>query len=391
MVDAASGSGITDWITAISQLAFLIIFILLFTGANQRFQMYLWGKEIRAGLAILQRYVADAEEKSKDLLARYGSKRPKTLVERLKEYVFISPVDIEPTDIIRRLDHLLETRRSQIKQLLAEELAGAGKVERYKAETSLEILSALNMIYKIVRHILLLGEKTSNFLLVMQLRLLLPQIMKIAEGYRKALDDFIKGAPIGDSIGPQIVLELAGADTRWRHIDEDTVAAKTEFEGRTLILVKAEGPASNVGRPGVAVEKIVEENLFGTGKPSLIITVDAALKLEGEETGSVAEGVGAAIGDPGPEKIRIERTSTRNGIPLRAVVIKMGMEEAILAMKKEIYEGGMKAIKRIKEIIEEETREGDTVLIAGIGNSIGIGQKLADAPETSKTAAGVLA
>ncbi|MCE4616990.1 MAG: DUF1512 domain-containing protein [Desulfurococcales archaeon] len=376
MADVASGSSITDWITAISQLAFLIIFILLFTGANQRFQMYLWGKEIRAGLAVLQRYVKDAEEKSKDLLAKYGSKRPKTLVERLKDYVFISPVDIEPTDIIRRLDHLLETRRAQIKQLLMEELTSVGKVERYKAETSLEILSALNMIYKIVRHILLLGEKTNNFLLVMQLRLLLPQIMKIAEGYRKALDDFIKGAPIGDSIGPQIALHMAGTETPWIHLDDDTVAAKAEYDGRTLILVKAEGPASNVGRPGVAVEKIVEEDIFGTGKPSLIITVDAALKLEGEDTGSIAEGVGAAIGDPGPEKIRIERTASKHKIPLRAVVIKMGMEEAILTMKKEIYEGGVKAIERLKEIINEETNPGETILIAGIGNSIGIGQKL---------------
>jgi len=373
---ATGGASLADWISAISQLAFLLIFILLFVGANQRFQMYMWGKEVRAALGIFYKYYSEAEEKTRDLLVRNGAKRPKTLVDRIKDYVVISPVDIEPTDIIRRLDHLLTTERNHIKDLLLREMPDKDKSTRYKIETSLGITYALYMLYKIVRHYLLTSEKTNNYILLMQLKLILPQIMKIAESYRKALDDFVKGAPIGDSIGPLIAYRLArtNGNPEWVNIDEDTVAAQVEFEGRKLILVKASGPESNVGRPGLAIEEIVEKDLFKTGKPKLMITVDAALKLEGEETGSVAEGVGAAIGDPGPEKIRIERTATKHGIPLRTVIIKMGMDEAIYAMREEIYKGGIEALERIKTIIKEETSEGDTVLLAGIGNSIGVSQ-----------------
>ncbi len=374
---ATGGSSLADWISAISQLAFLVIFLLLFTGANQRFQMYIWGREVRATLALFKRYYEEAEEKTRDLLVRNGAKRPKTIVDRVKDYVVISPVDIEPVDIIRRLDHILETERNQIKELLKEEMPDKDKVIRYKVETSLSITYALNMLFKIVRHYLLTSEKTNNYILLMQLKLILPQIVKIAESYRKALDDFVKGAPIGDSIGPLIAYSLAYSNSEkpeWRNIDDDTVATLVNYEGRKLILVKAEGPESNVGRPGLAIEEIIEKDLFKTGKPRLLITVDAALKLEGEETGSVAEGVGAAIGDPGPEKIRIERTASRHGIPLRTVIVKMGMDEAIYAMKEEIYKGGLEALERIKTIITEETKEGDTVLLAGIGNSVGVSQ-----------------
>jgi hypothetical protein len=43
-------------------------------------------------------------------------------------------------------------------------------------------------------------------------------------------------------------------------------------------------------------------------------------------------------------------------------------------MRKEIFEAADKAIQRIKRLINERTKPGDAVIIAGIGNSIGIGQ-----------------
>ncbi|RLG90966.1 MAG: DUF1512 domain-containing protein, partial [Candidatus Hecatellales archaeon] len=41
-------------------------------------------------------------------------------------------------------------------------------------------------------------------------------------------------------------------------------------------------------------------------------------------------------------------------------------------MKKDIYEGVEKAIERVKRIIRENTKEGEVVVVAGIGNTIGI-------------------
>jgi len=365
-------STITDWITAISQLLFLLIFVLLFLGVNQRFQVYVWSRDIRAKMAILENMAKEARKKTLDYMKANKARDPEKLVDRVLEFFVIAPVDIEPTDIIRRLGHLLDVRRSRLKGAFREAMPEAGEVERSKAETAAEIAAALNMIYKIVRHFLLLGEKTKNWILIMQLQLLMPQILRIAETYRKALDDFLKGVPIGDSVGPMVALRLAGYDAEWKEIEEDTVYTEAEFEGRKLVIVKAKGPGSTVGKPGVATAKLVD-NLVSNGvTPDLMITVDAALKLEGEKTGSIADGVGAAIGDPGPEKISFERTAAKYGIPLRAVIVKMALEEAIIAMKKEIAEAADKAVERVQDIIRREVPEGGTVVVIGVGNTIGV-------------------
>jgi len=105
---------------------------------------------------------------------------------------------------------------------------------------------------------------------------------------------------------------------------------------------------------------------------SRIITVDAALKLESEKSGEVAYGVGAAIGDLGPEKIAMERIASKCSVPLDAVVIKMSNEEAINTMTKQVYEGVVRAADIVKNTILSKTREGDAVVVVGVGNTLGI-------------------
>ncbi|MCE4623928.1 MAG: DUF1512 family protein [Caldisphaeraceae archaeon] len=43
-------------------------------------------------------------------------------------------------------------------------------------------------------------------------------------------------------------------------------------------------------------------------------------------------------------------------------------------MNKKILDGIDKAVERVKRIIEEESKPGETVFIAGIGNTAGVGQ-----------------
>ena len=43
-------------------------------------------------------------------------------------------------------------------------------------------------------------------------------------------------------------------------------------------------------------------------------------------------------------------------------------------MRKEIFDAADPVIERIKRLILERTTEGDNIIIAGIGNTIGIGQ-----------------
>jgi hypothetical protein len=106
----------------------------------------------------------------------------------------------------------------------------------------------------------------------------------------------------------------------------------------------------------------------------MIITVDAALKLEGEKTGSIAEGVGVAMGGIGVERFNIERIASKYGIPLYAVLIKMSIPEALSAMPKEVEEAVNEAVERVRRVIREGVREGEEVILVGVGNTSGVAQ-----------------
>ncbi|MEB2836467.1 MAG: DUF1512 domain-containing protein [Desulfurococcales archaeon] len=371
---ALMGSSLADWISAISQLIFLVIFILLFVGANQRLQVYVWKGDIKSKLGVIEWLATGARKRAREYIAKNKGRDVDRLLERTIDFFLIEPVSVEPTDIIKRMDHLFNVRRLRFKDFFKQAMSEADDVTRSRAEVAVEVASALNYIYKIVRHLLMYGEKTKNWILIMQLQLVMPMILQQARTLWKAQEHFLKGVPIGDGAGPLVAVRLAGEGAEWREVDDETVASEVDLEGRRLIIVKAKGPASSVGRPGRATERIVRD-LVGKGvKPALLLTVDAALKLEGEETGSIAEGVGAAIGDPGPEKIRFERIAAEYDIPLRALAIKMSEEEAITAMNEKIYKAIDKAVERAKTIILQETRPGDTVILVGVGNTAGIAQ-----------------
>ena len=105
---------------------------------------------------------------------------------------------------------------------------------------------------------------------------------------------------------------------------------------------------------------------------SLIITIDAALKLEGEETGEIAEGIGAAIGGPGIERYKIEEIATNNKIKYLALVTKMTEKEAITEMKEEIKKSTDLLIEKVKETINQHSENNQNIIIAGIGNTLGV-------------------
>ncbi len=105
----------------------------------------------------------------------------------------------------------------------------------------------------------------------------------------------------------------------------------------------------------------------------LIITIDAGLKLEGEESGKIVEGIGVAIGGTGVDKYKIEEIAKVKGIPLYAIVIYESIVEAITPMREAIAKAADKIVEKVKQIINEKIEEGATVIVAGIGNSVGIG------------------
>ncbi|MCQ4449528.1 MAG: DUF1512 domain-containing protein [Sulfolobales archaeon] len=365
----ADQGGIYSLISTLLFIAFLLI--LSIPDIQLGFQMWRLSSIVEKELGEIKRMSDNARNKLIDMLKSLNAKDPQGLVDTLAEMFVIDPVSVEPIDIINRMRHLLRGGESKIKSLIKDSVPNADPVTISKLEVSAEVVNALNLVYKVVRHYINLAKKLKSPMLMYQVQMVIPILKRMAEAYSKAQDTFRDGKPVGDSLGPLVAARLMLNATRKWEPAEETVAAETIVEGRKVIVVKALGPLATVGRPGEAVARIVEEH---NGQIARIITVDAALKLEGEQTGSVAEGVGVAMGDPGPEKIAIERVATKYGIPIDAVIVKMGMEEAITDMPKEVYDAAEKAESLVRKIITERTPVGSSVIVVGVGNTSGVGQ-----------------
>ena len=366
------GNENTSWIALINTIVFLIFMFLVFTGLNQRIQMYFWIRNVKVQLDKIERLAENAKARVIEVLRKGGIREdPEKFLNGLLQFFIIEPVSDEPTNLMRRLEHLLDVRERRLKDSIRHVLPDLGDFARANVEIMIEAARALDQIYRTVRHYLILGEKTNNWVLIMQLELQMPQIVRLAETYFKALDAFKDGKPIGDGIGPLVAASLLNG-AKVKEIVEDTVVGVVERKGRKLYVIKAKGPGGTVGKPGEALKRIVEGELHG--KVSRIIMIDAALKLEGEKTGEVIEGVGAAIGDPGPEKFKIESVAMKNNIPLDSIIIKQSLEEAITPMRKEISDAVEEVIRKIDRGLEERTKEGDVVVIVGVGNTLGIAQ-----------------
>ncbi len=368
------GSDLATWIIAVSILVSTVLSILAFLGIAQNMQLRVWRTQVEARLRLIAHYMEEVESTARKRLKEAGVDDPDEVIGRVKDFFVISPVTLEPIDVIRRLERILRTGEEHLEKVVSSSVKLSG-AQLKNIVTLLSVLNAINLIYKFLRHMLLLGLKTKNTMLVAQAWMLAPLYVRIARSYRDAARTIEKGIPIGDAAGPLVAYRLASQLRElqgFREIVRDTVYGIYELEGRRVVIVKAAGPGSTVGRPGEAVEKLAGDPAIASSLAA-IITVDAALKFEGEETGLTAEGSGVAMGDPGPEKIRIERVAARLGVPLYAVAIKMGFEEAITSMTENVLKGVDSALAKTRRLIVEVSRPGDTVIVVGVGNSLGVG------------------
>ncbi|HSQ48082.1 MAG TPA: DUF1512 family protein, partial [Candidatus Deferrimicrobiaceae bacterium] len=326
------GSDSISQIISLGMYVFFIIFIFY----GQRIQMYIMVREVENSLHKLRVIKDEGKKITIEAIKEIGKPTtdPTPRVERYLEYFTIGPQSMDPAGIVSKLDHILDTRDERLKEdvkLMAPQLIG-NEVQINNLENTLEAAMALNYIYKVVRHFYIQGKKTLSLYVIMQLQMILPLVMKEAEAYASALKAFSYGQPIGDGVGPLIAYKLMHG-YEIRKVPKDCVVATVPFEGRTALVLKAEGPGGNVGKPGDAIETVIEEN---EGKIACIVMIDAGLKLEGEMVGEVAEGIGAAIGGPGVDQYKIEAKLTKYKIPNYAVIVKEDIGDAVSPMRKEI-------------------------------------------------------
>ena len=344
--------------------------IILFVFYGQRIQLIITSREIKKKMSELEQFRNDSRNELinyiKQKLSPSGD--PTQKLDRFFDYFTIMPVDIDPNGIIPKIHHLVRSRedttRKQVKSMFSE----ISTLEITKVQNLLEIVTTLQLLHKIVRHLFLTAKKQNNYPLILPLQMMLPFIMEQAEALKDAIPAFKQAQPIGDGIGPLVVGGMM-LDTKKQKAEFETVYSESEFDGRKLILLKAEGPYATVGRPGEATELLVEKL-----KPNIIIMIDAALKLEGEDTGDVAQGFGAAIGGIGTDRFTIEAIATKHDIPIFAIVVRQSVKDAITLMKKEISDQAENVRNQVYEMITDNSNPNETVLVIGVGNTLGVAQ-----------------
>ncbi|MCS7126518.1 MAG: DUF1512 domain-containing protein [Aigarchaeota archaeon] len=375
ILDLLQIGGQQDILSSLISLIWLMLLMsfFLYPGLSQKIQLSYMLRDLERKLNRLKAIDDDVKDRTIKTLQTYAPPEidVKNELEKLLDSFIISPESMDPYGIVYKLEHIVNTWEDRFEEDVVKICKKADNI-RVKTLTNLvEVARGVHFIYRFVRHYYLLGKRTSNIYLILQIQMLMPQIMEIANAYRQASYAFIHGQPIGDGIGVLSVARLAyGREKKTYEIAKDTIAHELDFEGRRLILVRASGPGGTVGRPGEGVQKIVEAE---GDKVKLIITIDAGLKLEGEESGKVVEGVGVAIGGTGVDKYRIEEIAKAKGTPLYAIVIYESITEAITPMREAIAKAADKVIEKVKQTITEKVESGSTVIVAGIGNSVGIG------------------
>ena len=362
--------GIGDDFLSEMMMLIWIIPIIIFVFYGQRIQLIISSNDIKKDIDKLEKFKNDSRQKLIHYIKNTLNPKddPVKKIDSFLEYFTIMPVDLDPNGIIPKINHLVHSRedftRLQVKSLFSD----ISDFELTKVHNLLEITTSLQLFHKITRHLYLTAKKQKNFPLILPLQMMIPFIMEEANALKDAVESMKNGQPMGDGIGPMVVGEMMLGVSKQSAAFE-TVWAKSEYEGRELLLVKAEGPNATVGRPGEAVENIIPQK-----KPDLIIMIDAALKLEGENSASIAKGFGAAIGGIGTERFKIEEVATKNNIPILAIVIKQTIKEAITLMSEDIAKQAKPVKIQIHEMIEENSKSGQTVMIIGVGNTLGISQ-----------------
>ncbi|MBL7159946.1 MAG: DUF1512 family protein [Candidatus Aenigmarchaeota archaeon] len=300
-------------------------------------------------------------------------------VEGFMNFFAIPPVNLDPYGVIKKMDLIIRQADDKFKYFVEQIAPDFSYDEKKNLKNTLAGAMTTHQIAKIVRHNLEIIKKYKIFQLGMLLQMQMPMIEDIAKSSLNATKAFAEELPIGDSVGPLVAARMIPAKAKVNvYEDEDFAVAETKIAGRKVWIAKANGPGATIGFPGKFLV-----NFFKKHKFNRIITVDAAMRMEGEKPGSIAEGIGIAMGGF-VERYQIEEVAVKYKIPIDAVAIKVNQEEALGPMIKEVLDAVPKAIEIVKENIRK-AKKGEKILIMGVGNTCGVGNNISEAKKAEET------
>lgn len=317
--------------------------------------------KIRASLVKIERYAIESEN---IFLSKVG--RKKGVRERLnlmKGLFVVPPTDLDPYGIVKKFERVIDSMENKINNFISKIAPEKSEDEKSNLAMTFKGVHMNYVMYLITRHLEKIVEKTKNFQLGATVQMFLPMYEEIAKSSRDATEAFANQIPIGDSVGPLVAANFA--EGKCKEIGKDVLMCKRKFKGKDLYILSAKGPGARLGKWGEALKYLTENY-----KIDKIITIDAAMKFEGEQSGKLAEGVGVLMGGPGTDKFRIEEVATEKNIELDGIAIKMSMPESSRPMSKKVFEASKKVTKILEEKIEED--KAKSIALIGVGNSVGI-------------------
>jgi len=196
--------------------------IILFVFYGQRIQLIITSRDIKKSMSELEQFRND----SRDELINYIKLKlspngdPTQKLDRCFDYFTIMPVDIDPNGMIPKIHHLVRSREDTTRKQVISMFSEISTLEITKVQNLLEIVTTLQLLHRIVRHLFLTAKKQNNYPLILPLQMMLPYIMEQAEALKDAVPAFKQGQPIGDGIGPLVVGEMM----------LDTKKQKAEFD-----------------------------------------------------------------------------------------------------------------------------------------------------------------
>jgi len=308
--------------------------------------------------------------KGKNIVLKKIKKRPdkkiRDSVNQFLEFFMITPVSLDPYGIVRKFEHLIDLEKDRFKYFVNQLNPKANEEEKANIMMGLSGAMSLHQIAKIVRHYVELIKNTKSYNLALIVQMQIPLIERMAKGLLKGTEALANGWVVGDGLGPLVATQIID-NSKTQKVDDETLVCRKKYKNRDIIIIKAKGPGGRTGNIGRVLDKIGKKE-----KITKIITIDAAAKLEGEKTGSIAEGIGVACGGIGVERAYIENFAVKNKIPLDTIIVKMSQEEAIMPMREEILNAVDKVISLIDNAIKRTKQKGKIIII-GVGNTSGIG------------------
>lgn len=327
-----------------------------------------------------KKYVMKSIPKS----AAAKSKNLKEEINNFLEFFVITPVNLDPYGIVPKLEHIMNMEEDRFKYFVEQIAPGLDSEARSNLMMGLSATIGLHEITKVIRHYVEMVKKTGNLQFALMLQMFTPLLERIAKSLLYGTESFVNGWPIGDGIGSMVAARMADAGAMKEVDGTETVLASKSVAGHRVFIMKAKGPGGRVGKLGKSAERIVRQN-----KVAKIITIDASAKLEGEKTGTVAEGVGVAIGGMGVDRSYIEDVAVKKKIPLDSIIIKMSQEEAIQPIVGETLASMPRVLKIVEERIKATKGRG-AVLVVGVGNTCGVGNSKREAEKAEQLARKVI-